>query len=321
MTRMIERLRRAAGAFVFQKMFSHAARIGGLHPRANPARYGVERIMNLAYKPGAPEHHHLDVYTPAPRGHGAHPVVLYVHGGGFRILSKDTHWMMALAFARRGFVVFNINYRLAPEHPYPAALEDAASALLWVHANAARFGGDPERIVLAGESAGANLVTSLAIAMSWRREEPFARALFDSGIHVRAVVPACGMLQASDGGRFARRRRLPTFISDRITEVSRGYLGRADASRPGGLELADPVVVLENAKPPERPLPPMFTFVGTKDPVLDDTRRLHAALTKLGSRCEVTYYPGELHAFHAMVWRPSARDCWKKQLDFLREVV
>src|SRR5262249_10923996 len=149
---------------------------------------------------------------------------------------------------------------------------------------AARFGGDPERIVLAGESAGANLVTSLAIAAAWRRPEPFARAVYDSGIQLRAVLPACGMLQASDGARFARKRRLPFFIADRITEVSTGYLAGADASRQGGLELADPVVVLEKATgAQERPLPPMFTFVGTKDPVLDDTRRLHAALTKLGT--------------------------------------
>ena len=51
--------------------------------------------------------------------------MLYVHGGGFRILSKDTHWIMGLAFARRGFLVFNIGYRLAPKHPFPAAIADA----------------------------------------------------------------------------------------------------------------------------------------------------------------------------------------------------
>ncbi|MFO0635528.1 MAG: alpha/beta hydrolase [Nannocystaceae bacterium] len=77
------------------------------------------------------------------------PVVLYVHGG-FRVLSKDSHWIMGLAFARAGYVVFNIGYRLAPRHPFPAALQDAAAALAWVHEHAARAGGDASRLVLAG---------------------------------------------------------------------------------------------------------------------------------------------------------------------------
>src|SRR5690606_5988723 len=122
--------------------------------------------------------HRLDVYRPA-HAEGPRPVVLYVHGGGFRILSKETHWLMGLYFARRGYVVFNIGYRLAPKHPFPAALEDSADALGWVVQNAHRYGGDPTRLVLAGESAGANLVTSLTLACCYRREEPYARRVFD----------------------------------------------------------------------------------------------------------------------------------------------
>src|SRR6185369_7165240 len=101
-------------------------------------------------------------------------------GGGFRILSKDTHWIMALAFARRGFQVFNINYRLAPKHRFPAAVEDACAAWSFLAHHARAWDIDPERVVLAGESAGANLVTSLAVATSFRREEPYARAAFEA---------------------------------------------------------------------------------------------------------------------------------------------
>ena len=78
------------------------------------------------------------------------------------MLSKDTHRVMALAYARRGYVVFTINYRLGPEHLFPAPLEDASPhALVWVREHCARFGGDPSRLAIAGESAGANLVTAL----------------------------------------------------------------------------------------------------------------------------------------------------------------
>jgi acetyl esterase len=308
-----------AGAFVVDNAFRTLSRLGRLHPRANPTRHGVAVERDLRYGPGGRDHM-LDVYRPADAS-GPLPVLFYVHGGGFRILSKDTHWMMGIRFARRGYLVLNINYRLAPLHPFPAAIEDACRALVWAAANAARLGGDPARLALAGESAGANLVTSLAIAASTPRPEPWARAVYDAGIRPRAVLPACGILQVSDPGRFVRRKpKMPAYVADRIEEVSDSYLGGARPG-PGGFDLADPLVVLERGAPTERPLPPFFTFVGTRDPILDDTRRLHAALQRLGVPCEVQYFPGEPHAFHALAWRPSAVACWRRSLGWLEQTI
>lgn len=310
-------LRRRLGALLVDSAFRGAASAGRLHPLARPERHGVEVLRDIPYRSEGGQPHKLDVYRPSNR-QGPLPVVLYVHGGGFRILSKDTHWIMALAFARRGYLVFTIDYRLAPENPYPAALEDAAAALLWTAENAARYGGDPERIFLAGESAGANLITSLAIASSYERPEPWARAVFKRDIHLRGVLPACGILQVSDPARFRRRKaRLGAFINDRITEVSTSYLGGAVTDSPGALDLADPLLVLERGIAPVRPLPPFFVPIGTKDPVLDDSRRLKAALDHLGSPCEIRFYQGEVHAFHAFVWRENAQQCWKDTFTFL----
>src|SRR5215471_9419144 len=193
-----ESLRRRAGAIFIEGAFRGLARLGKLDPRAKPSRYGVEVIRNLPYQPTGLEAHRLDVYQPEANARRPLPVVLYIHGGGFRILSKETHWAMGLAFARRGFLVMNINYRLAPAARFPAAIEDACAAYLWTVENAERFGGDADRIILAGESAGANLATSLALCASTRRPEPFARAVFDSGVVPRAVLPACGLFQVSD---------------------------------------------------------------------------------------------------------------------------
>ena len=67
----------------------------------------------------------------------------------------------------------------------------------------------------------------------------------------------------------------------------------------------------------DRPLPPFFAPVGTRDPLLDDTRRLEKALGALDVPCEARYYPGGIHAFHAMVWDPAARRCWRDALAFL----
>jgi acetyl esterase len=309
-------LRIKAGAVVTDSFFRTAAAAGRLHPLARPERHDVEVLRDFAYVDDGLAEHRLDVWRPA-RGRGPRPVVLYVHGGGFRILSKDTHWVMALSFARRGYLVVSINYRLAPRHPYPAAIADACAAYRWTVANAAQHGGDLGRLVLAGESAGANLVAALVVAACWRREEPWARAVWDTGVVPRAAVPACGLLQVSDAERFERRKKLPLWLRDRIHEVEHAYLRGVDLTRRQTLELADPLVWLEKAQPPERPLPPFFAPVGTRDPLLDDTRRLKAALDRLGAVCEARYYAGQAHAFHAMVFRRAARRCWGDAFDFL----
>lgn len=302
-------------------VFRMLSRVGRLHPKARPERHGVEVVArDVPYQAGALKEHQLDVYRPIGRAEPL-PVVLYVHGGGFRILSKDTHWLMAIGYARRGYLVFNISYRLAPKHPYPAALADACAAYAWVLQNAARYGGDKARVVLAGESAGANLVTAVTLAACYRRSEPHARKVWDTGVVPSAVLPACGIFQVSDVGRFARRRKLPFWLSDRLSEVSDAYLRDVDHAVPGALDLADPLVVLERGEPPERPLPPFFLPVGTRDPLLDDTRRMKRALDNLGVPCEAHYYPGELHAFHALVFRESARRCWASAYAFLEKYV
>jgi len=309
--------RKAVGAFLVDGFFRTGSRLAQLHPSARPERHGVEVLRNVAYASSGRTEHLLDVYRPANQ-RGPLPVVLYVHGGGFRILSKDSHWIMGLAFARRGYVVFNVNYRLGAEHPFPAALEDCAEAYAWVVENAARYGGDVSRLILAGESAGANLVCTMTLATAYERPEPFAKRIFDTGVVPRATLPACGIFQVSDVERLGRRRRMPAFILDRLAEVSATYLP-TDASI--ALDLANPLLLLERGDVPVRPLPPFFIPCGTKDPLLDDTRRLGRALEKLGVKAEVRIYPGEVHAFHALVWRPHAKQCWREMFAFVDEAL
>jgi len=323
--RSIAEARRHLGALVVDGFFNTASRLGGMHPRAKPARHGVERLRDLRYRDTPMNEHLLDVYrpiamstTPPFRRYAGPPwpIVFYVHGGGFRILSKDTHWIMGLGFARRGFIVFNASYRLAPKHRYPSAIDDVCHAFAWVMDNAARFGGDTSRVVLAGESAGANLVTSLAVALAYERDEPFAREAFRTGVVPKAVVPACGVFQVSDLRRLARRKpSMSSFIADRLAEVESAYLG--DGPWDVSLDLADPVNVFERGERPARAIPPFFLPVGTKDPLLPDTRRLASALRGLRVDVDDRYYRNEVHAFHAMVMRRPARKCWADTFAFL----
>jgi acetyl esterase len=311
------RLRRRVGAALIDGFFEGAARLGKLHPRAKPEQHGIEVLRDLAYSDESRAEHRLDVYLPRDRSSEV-PTLIYVHGGGFRILSKDTHWLMGLMLARAGFAVFNINYRLAPRHPFPAALEDCATALAWVTEHAVSFGADPDRLVLAGESAGANLVTALTLCTCFERPEPYAQRVFDLGRVPLAVMPYCGVFQVSDLARLARRRPdMSTFIVDRLVEVGKAYVGDHPAEYGSQLDLADPVCMLERGDTPERPLPPCFLPVGSKDPLLDDTRRLAAAWRQLGGHAEVVVYPGEPHAFQAFVWREQAMRCWQDSYRFL----
>jgi acetyl esterase len=111
---------------------------------------------------------------------------------------------------------------------------------------------------------------------------------------------------------------MPAWIADRLTEIEEAYLGGAQSFTPEARELADPLLLLERGLAPTRPLPPFFLSVGTRDPVLPDTRRLKAALDRLGVPAEARYYPGEVHAFHALVFREAARRQWEDTFEFLR---
>ncbi len=315
----LDALRRNALAGLLNRGFARSARVMRRLPAAQPGRHGVELEADVPWRAplaGSPDAHLLDVYRPVDAT-GPLPVVLYLHGGGFRGLDKSTHWVMGLAFAHAGYLVLNVNYRLAPKHRFPAAAEDACEAWVWAVQNAARYGGDPARIVVAGESAGANLAAVVGVASAWRREEAFARAVFDTGVSPVAVAPACGILQVSDPKRFIRSKSVGRITSAVIEGCFYGYVDDVyHDDRDYGL--ADPLLVVERAGAPDRPLAPTFLAVGTADPLIDDTRRYAKAVERHGGAVEARYYPGMEHAFHAWLLRPQSRRCWEDQLAFLQ---
>lgn len=314
------RVRALAGDAVFRGIFHGLSTAARLHPQSEPQKHGVEVIRDVPYRATASDAHRLDLYVPrhcpAPW-----PVALYLHGGSFRILSKETHWVMGLSFARKGYLTLVANYRLAPRHRYPAAVEDACDAYLWATRQAESFGGDPHRIVVAGESAGANLATGLALASCYRRPEAWARRVWDADNVPRAILPACGILEVRNTERFTKRHDIPFFVADRLREITQAYLGPEPSNVSGFLDFADPLTMLERRQPPDRPLPPFFVSCGTRDVLLDDSRRLARALDRLGIRHELRVYPDEMHAFHALVWRENAKDVWRRQFAFLDSVL
>ncbi len=309
------RVREAATRLSVDAFLHGLSRAGWHAPTGRRRREGIEIIRDVAYRETGMSAHRMDVFRREGL-EGPAPVVIYIHGGGFAVCSKDTHWSLALPFARRGYVVFNINYRLAPHHKHPAAFHDACAALLWVQRHGHRFGADPSRIAVAGESAGGNLAAGLAVASSYRFEaQPWASAVYEAEHRIRAAIVACAVLQVSDSARFQRRRpQRPDWQRRVLGAMERAYM---PAAAQGSTPFADPLLVLEG-RAPDRPLPPFFTFVGTRDFLLHDSRRLKAALDRRGVPCDLHIYPDEIHGFHAMPWRPSAHRCWSLQHDFLQ---
>ena len=125
--------------------------------QATAPRAGVKRTNDVHYGPD--ERNRLDVYEPEAHAARPMPVLVFIHGGGFVRGDKSTpgtpfYDNIGYAFARHGVLTILATYRLAPQHPWPAGARDVAAAIKWTRANAARFGGDPRRIVLWGHSAG-----------------------------------------------------------------------------------------------------------------------------------------------------------------------
>jgi len=275
---------------------------------------------NVPYRNSRRRSHLLDVYRRRDAV-GALPSIVYIHGGAFSMMSKDTHRIMAYVLAAQGYQVFNINYRLGPVHSYPKPLKDVMAALEWVVDNGCKYGADTERLAIIGESAGANLTTALAYCATHPRPEPFAQSIFERDVKLACVAPLYGLLDLHDVTRFwrdpYRNRRMASWIKGEIRGTAYSYLGRR-VNRALQFPLASPLRLFEeDAVDGSRPLPPFFTTVGTADPLLEDTIRLNDALQRRATECELHVFRGEIHAFNVLLWRAAARAQWGALFDFL----
>lgn len=285
-------------------------------PAVRERRVGTRLVEDVEYAQHAGQAQCLDLHIPA--GRGPHPVLIYLHGGAFAMASKRTHRALAEAHAARGWLVCNVDYRLAPQFPYPAAAEDACAAWHWVVREIGRYGGDAQCVVLAGESAGANLALVVALACATPRAEPWAAPLHAAPQRPSALLLYYGFLQASAPQRY--RRPGVSGLAARVAEdAARSYLGATATHHDPSRALADPLCVLE-AMDTAPGLPPSFIACGEADPCLPDSQRLAAALQRLGEPHDLHLYPGEGHGFHVMFWRAQAQRCWRDSFAFLQVI-
>ncbi len=199
------------------------------------------------------------------------PVVLYFHGGGFVIGDLDTHDGAARQHAvGADAIVVSVDYRLAPEHPYPAAVEDAWAATLWVVENAAELRGDPSRIAVAGDSAGGTISAAVAQRARDNAAPPIAfQLLWYPSTMWDASLPS-----------FTENAAAPILDVKAVAEFSRWYAGEVDMSNPPSDMAPGRAKDLSN-------LAPAYIAVAGYDPLRDDGIRYGELLTDAGVDAQV----------------------------------
>ncbi len=251
-----------------------------LPQQPQPLREGVTASERTVTAGGGRAAVPVHVYEPAGRTRPSGAVV-WTHGGGYVVGHPvGYHDTCSRIADELGVLVVSVDYRLAPEHPFPAGLEDAYTTLLWLHESAERLGVDPQRVAVAGDSAGAGLAAALAQVALDRGEAPVCfQALLYPMLDDRTV------LREDHQGRGAF---VWTPASNRFGWTS--YLG-ATPTRDGAPEYAAPARRADLAD-----LPPAWIGVGALDLFLEEDVAYAERLVDAGVPCELVVVPGMYHA-------------------------
>lgn len=250
----------------------------------------------------------LRLYRPADVpdvSDGVLPVLIYFHGGGWVICDLDTHDVVCRRLcAASGCAVVSVDYRLAPEHKFPAAVEDAYAAVEWVATNAEALGINPKRIAVGGDSAGGNLAAVVSL-MARDRGGPAI-------VHQLLLYPVTQMGAETDSytrngdGYFLTRPLMQWFFNHYLRSEADAADWRAsplNAERHDGL-------------------PPATIVVCGFDPLLDDGVRYAEALKAAGVESELVRYDRQIHGFLNMdAVIPEAAECLQRMGSTLKRAL
>jgi len=221
------------------------------------------------------------IYTPA--GKGPLPVLVYFHGGGWVLGDLESHDSTCRTLANAaGCIVMAVDYRLAPEHKFPAAPEDCYAATKWVVLNAASFAGDPTRVAVGGDSAGGNLTAAVALMAADRGAPTLAYQLLIYPVTNYAFdTPS---YKENADGYLLTRDAMQWFWSHYLASENDGRNAYASPMRARDC----------------RRVPPALVITAEFDPLRDEGEAYAARLREAGVPVEVKRYNGMIHGFFSL---------------------
>jgi acetyl esterase len=240
---------------------------------------GVENL----FVPGADGQLGMRIYTPVESRSGPYRAMIYFHGGGLVSGSLDTHDGVCRTLSNAaGCRIFSVDYRLAPEHKFPAAVMDGHAATAWIVRHAAELGIDQDRIAVGGDSAGATLA-AVVCQLADRAQ----------GVRLAAQLLLCPITDFA-GETESRKAFAAGFLLEKET-MDRDF----EQYVPPGVDAADPRVSPLRAID-LRNLPPAYVHTAEFDPLRDEGRAYADRLAGAGVEVHYTCHPGMIHLFYGM---------------------
>ena len=268
----------------------------------------IKRYDNISYgKCG--RYNLLDIYH---KKHVNSPqkTIIDIHGGGWTYGDKDVYQHYCMDMALRGFTVVNFSYRLSPENPFPAALEDINTVFTWVVENAGAYNIDLDKICVTGDSAGAQLASQyLTLLSSSTYRKLFSMQIPYDRITVKAVALNCGCY---DMKKYIEDKKEPAFLA---------YVDKAlSEDKERTLERMD-VTKYINAD-----FPPTYVMTAEYDFLKDQAQPMYELLKEKGIVCEYRLYGGERdkhmeHVFHLNLRLKEAQVCNDEECSFFNRIL
>jgi acetyl esterase len=249
------------------------------------------------------------IYWPPIAAHDNLPVVVFYHGGGWCLGDLETHDPVARAHAIGAeAIVVSVDYRLAPEHPFPAGIDDSWAALRWVGEHAAELGGDPNRIAVAGDSAGGNISAVMTQLARDNGGPPLVfQLLWYPSLTADLSLPS-----------YTENADAPMLDHDVIAALVSWYVPDMDISDPTAL----PSTLAPANAADLSGLPPAFIGTAEHDPVRDDGARYAELMRAAGVPVELSNEPTMVHGYASFALVvPAAAEATNRGLAALKKAL
>lgn len=267
----------------------------------------LEVFTNQSY--GTDPKQRLDILKPKIQQSERRPILVFFHGGGWISADKAMYRGIAATLAREGFVTASVNYRLAPKNRFPDQLQDAGLVIDWICRNGQNYGGDTSTIVLAGDSAGAQIASWYASALSKRQlfaEIGFRGPAYNPGIKALLLFYGVYDLHNVLGAPFPF-----------IRLYAQSFLGAEGAVYKSNADIASPI------RHVAADLPPVWLCAGERDGLFSQSKEYANALEEKDARCETLFFPRARRAYHGFMffaWIAPSKEAIADAVRFLKEV-